>query len=175
MSAQAIAQAMQRIRAVVSRRPAAAIHDDEPAVARWQQDVRVVIGHANGSQLITDLPTELGGGGAQMTPGWLLRASLASCAAARIAMAAAAHGIALQTLEVSAASTSDARGLLGMNDEAGAPVRPAPRELRLQVRIGADGVDGSQLRALVQEGCRCSPVSDAVTGAIPLVVDIGID
>jgi uncharacterized OsmC-like protein len=175
MSAQAIAQAMRRLRAVVSRRPSAALHDDEPAVARWQQGLRVVIGHANGFKVTTDLPPELGGGGDQVTPGWLLRAALGSCAAARIAMAAAAHGIALQTLEVSAASTSDARGLLGMADEAGTPVRAGPRAVRLQVRIGAAGVAASQLRALVEEGCRCSPVSDAVSGALPVAVDIGID
>jgi uncharacterized OsmC-like protein len=60
------------------------------------------------------MPSEVGGSGDQVTPGWLFRAGLASCAATRIAMAAAAEGIELATLEVRASSRSDTRGLLGM-------------------------------------------------------------
>src|SRR5580658_7121835 len=101
---------MQRFRAVLGRRPEAGIHADEPAIACWAQGTRVVSRHANGVQVATDMPGELGGTGDQVTPGWLFRAALASCAATRIALGAAAEGIVLTRLEVSASSTTDARG-----------------------------------------------------------------
>ena len=101
---QNIAAAMQRVESVLHRRPQAALHDDAPATARWQSGTRVVASHADGTQLVTDMPSELGGSGNQVTPGWLFRAGLASCAATRIAMGAAAAGIELTMLEVRASS-----------------------------------------------------------------------
>ena len=92
MASQDIAAAMQRVESVLRRRPEVGLHDDAPATARWQSGTRVVSSHANGTQIVTDMPTELGGSGDQVTPGWLLRAGLASCLATRIAMAAAAAG-----------------------------------------------------------------------------------
>src|SRR5438552_3676240 len=95
-----IAAAMQRVEEVLRRRPDAGLHDDAPATARWQGGTRIVASHANGTQMQTDMPDELGGSGERVTPGWLFRAGVASCAATRIAMAAAAEGVALDTLEV---------------------------------------------------------------------------
>ena len=71
------------------------MHDDAPATARWRGGTRVVTSHANGIEIPTDMPGELGGSGDRVTPGWLFRAGLASCAATRIAMGAAAEGIEL--------------------------------------------------------------------------------
>jgi hypothetical protein len=116
MATKDIAAAVQRVESVLKRRPAAGIHDDAPATARWQTGMRVVASHANGTQMLTDMPTELGGSGDQVTPGWLFRAGLASCCATRIAMGAAAAGIELAMLEVLASSRSDTRGLFGMAD-----------------------------------------------------------
>jgi uncharacterized OsmC-like protein len=175
VTAEAIASAMQRFRAVLGRRPEAGIHPDEPAFARWAQGTRVVCRHANGMQVATDMPSELGGTGDQVTPGWLFRAALASCAATRIAMGAAADGIVLTRLEVSAGSTSDARGLLGMINGAGERVRPAPSEVRLEVRVCAAGVLPQRLQSLIEDSCRCSPVSDAVLNAVPVSLRIEID
>jgi uncharacterized OsmC-like protein len=175
MTIRDIAAAAQRAESVLKRRPAAGVHDDSPATARWQTGLRVVACHANGTQMSTDMPTELGGTGDKVTPGWLLRAGLASCLATCIAMDAAAEGIELAALEVLATSRSDLRGLFGMADAAGAPVGAGPSEVQLRVRISAAGVSAERLRLLVEESNRCSPVSTAVRDAVPTTLQIEVD
>jgi len=135
----------------------------------------VVCSHANGTQIATDLPAQIGGTGDQVTPGWLMRAGLASCLATRIALGAAAEGIALTRLEVSATSTSDARGLFGMTTDLGEPITAGPREVRLEVRVGASGVPRERLQAIVDESYHCSPVSAALLSAVPVALHIEID
>lgn len=168
-----ILKAMQRVRAVLARRPQAGIHADEPATARWGDGLRVITRHANGTEITSDMPAELGGEGHQVSPGWLLRAGLASCLATRIAMEAADAKILLTRLEVIAKSTSDVRGLLGMMGEGGEPVTPAPCKVHLEVRIGASNASREDLRAMIDSSVRCSPVSAAVERAVP--VDLRVD
>jgi uncharacterized OsmC-like protein len=175
MAMQDIAAAMQRAAAVYRRRPEAALHDDAPATARWEGGTRVGSLHPSGARVPTDMPAELGGSGDHVTPGWLFRAGLASCAATRIAMAAAAEGIELDTLEVVGRSRSDTRGLLGLPDADGTPVCAGSRDLQLHVRIAARDVAPQRLHALVEHGLRCSPVYAGLRGALPvaLQVDVG--
>ncbi len=175
MAAQEIAAAMQRVESVLKRRPDVGLHDDSPAIARWESGTRVVSSHTNGTQLLTDMPAELGGGGEHVTPGWLVRAGLASCLATRIAMGAAAAGFELAMLEVSANSRSDARGLLGIPEASGAPVCAGPRDVQVLVRIAAPGVSPGRLRALIEDSNRCSPVSAALQGAVPITLCIELD
>jgi len=175
MTAAAIANALERVRAVFARRPEAALHADEPAIARWEHGLRVISRHANGAHIATDLPRELGGQGEEVTPGWLLRAALASCLASRIAMEAAARQILITRLEVSAASESDARGLFGMTDAAGQPVPPGPRAVQLRVCVAAPNVAVETLRAMVEESQRCSPVQFAVERSVPVSLRIDIE
>jgi uncharacterized OsmC-like protein len=174
MTIKDIAAALQRVESVLRRRPATGIHDDAPATARWQTGLRIVTVHANGTQMLTDLPAELGGGGDQVTPGWLFRAGLASCCATRIAMGAAAAGIELSLLEVLASSRSDARGLFGMADGSSEPVGAAPCDVQLLVKIAAPGVSAERLQSLVEDSNRCSPVSAAVRNAIPVAVRVEV-
>jgi uncharacterized OsmC-like protein len=162
MTIEDIATALQRVESVLKRRPAAGMHDDAPATARWRTGLRVAACHANGTQVLTDMPNELGGSGDQVTPGWLLRAGLASCLATRIAMSAAAVGIELTFLEVLASSRSDARGLFGMLEVSGEPVGAGPRDVQLLVTISAARVSAERLQELVEDSNRCSPVSAAL-------------
>jgi organic hydroperoxide reductase OsmC/OhrA len=175
MTAANIAHAMQRVRAVFTRRPEAALHADEPASAHWQQGLRVLARHANGTQLTTDMPSELGGQGIEVTPGWLLRAALASCLATRIAMECAAREIALTRLEVVAASRSDVRGLFGMVGQAGERIAPEPREVQLRVRIAASNVAADGLQAMIEESHRCSPVSSAIERPVAVSLHVQVD
>jgi uncharacterized OsmC-like protein len=172
MATKDIAAAVQRVESILKRRPEVGIHDDAPATARWETGMRVVASHANGTRMLTDMPTELGGSGDQVTPGWLFRAGLASCCATRIAMGAAAAGIELALLEVLASSRSDSRGLFGMADASGETVGAGPRDVRLLVRISAPGVSEERLRALVEDCNRCSPVSAALRDAVPIDLQI---
>ena len=175
MASQQIAAAMQRVESVLKRRPEVGLHDDAPATARWESGTRVVSSHANGTRLVTDMPTELGGSGEQVTPGWLFRAGLASCLATRIAMGAAVAGFELAMLEVLASSRSDARGIFGMSEASGEPVCAGPRDIQVLVRIAAPGVSPERLRILIEESNRCSPVSAAVRDEVPMTLCIEVD
>ncbi len=172
MTQQATADAIRRVQSALQRRPDVARHEDGPATARWAGGTRVVAGHANGTQVPSDMPTELGGTGDLVTPGWLFRAGLASCAATSIVMAAAAEGIELSVLEVKATSWSDARGLLGMAGADGQPVFAGPGDVQLAVRITAGGVPPERLRALVQAAVGHSPIPSALQAATPLALRI---
>jgi uncharacterized OsmC-like protein len=175
MTMRTVAAAMDRFSALLKRRPGFGLQDDAPATARWQTGLRTVSSHENGLRLLTDMPVELGGTGTQVTPGWLLRASLASCAATRIAMAAAAEDVELAVLEVSASSRSDVRGLFGMADHDGRTVDAGPKDVVLTVRIAAHGLAHDRLRAIVEAGHRCSPVSQALSHAVPILLNIDLD
>lgn len=173
MSAEYVADAMQRAEVVLRRRPDMGMHDDAAATARWRGNTRIITSHSNGIEIPTDMPGELGGTGDQVTPGWLMRAGLAACTATRIAMGAAAAGIELTALELRASSRSDTRGLLGMNEADGTPVGAGPRDVQLYVTIAARGVSAERLRALVEESHRCSPVPCAMQEETP--VDLHIE
>jgi len=172
MTTEDIASAMRRVEAALKGRPGTAMHEDPPATARWQQGLRVTTSHAKGMQVLTDMPGGLGGSGDQVTPGWLLRAGLASCLATRIAMSAAAKGIELTFLEVSASSRSDTRGLFGMVEESGEPIGAGPRDVQLLVRIAAAGISTEGLRDLVEDSNRCSPVSAALRDPVSVAVRV---
>lgn len=176
MTKRDIAAALHRAQTVLRRHPEMGLHDDAPATARWQGGMRVATRHDNGTEVSSDMSAELGGSGDRITPGWLFRAGLASCAATSIAMAAIDQGIELATLEVLARSRTDMRGMLAMSDDSGVRVSASPREVQLWVRVAAPGVSSARLRALVEEGCWRSPVPNAVQGAVALdihVEDIG--
>jgi organic hydroperoxide reductase OsmC/OhrA len=124
--------------------------------------------------MFTDMPAELGGSGDQVTPGWLFRASLASCFATRIAMEAAVAGIELTLLEVLASSRSDTRGVFGMADVSGEPVGAGPRDVQLLVKIAALGVSAEELQNLVEDSNRYSPVSAALRDAVSVALRIEV-
>lgn len=168
-SAEGVAAAMRRVEAVLQRRPEVGLSDDSPARSSWQGGLRVATQGPHGREVVTDLPAEIGGGGGQVSPGWLWRAALASCAVTRIVMEAATEGIVLDHLEARAESRSDTRGLLGFDG-----VSPGPQDVALHVRVGAAGVAADRLRALVQRGCACSPVGCAAGDALPVAVHIDV-
>ena len=172
MGMKEIAASMKRTEDVLRRKPSMGLHDDAPATVRWEGGTRMVASHANGAHLPTDMPVELGGTGDQVSPGWLFRAGVASCAATSIAMHAAASGIELTVLEVRASSRTDTRGILGMEGEDGRAVDAVPREMHLHVRIAARGVAPERLRELVQKARSCAPVGRAVEEALPVNIHV---
>jgi uncharacterized OsmC-like protein len=176
MGMQAVADALARLDKVLRRRPETGLSADAPAQARWQgpdSPLRVVCRHPKGNEICTDMPVELAGSGDQVSPGWLYRAALASCATTSIVLLAATEGVALAALEVEAESRSDAGGLIGLRDDDGRLVSPAPIDQRLMVRLRAHGATPDQLRSLVQRALQRSPIPRAVT-ANGLAVQIDI-
>lgn len=174
MIGQDIAKALEQTSDAFRRRPEAATDDDSPALASWQGGLSMVASHPNGQQVATDMPGEFGGGSSRVTPGWLLRAGVASCAATSIVMAAAQAGIELAVLEVRVGSRSDARGMLGMPDADGRPVHAGPFDMQMSVRIGAGGVSEDRLRSLVDEAVQRSPVPAALCNPTPLALRVEV-
>ena len=173
MSEERIAAALERLESVLRARPAFADHEETPAVARWQDGLKLSVSHPKRDlKVLTDLPAEIGGDGEGVTPGWLMRAGLAACAASSILLGAAAEGIELESLELTAGARSDVRGLLGMADENGASVPAAYNVVRLLVRVTAPGVPRERLQALIERANQRSPVSSALQHGVPLELSI---
>lgn len=144
-------------------------YTDSPATATITGLRSTVVG-TNGESLITDMPESVGGEDSAPSPGWLLRAAIASCDATLIAMRAALKGIELSDLQVTVDSESDDRGILGMDTS----VPAGPLSLRIHVKIAAAGVSAEELRDLVEWADRHCPVSDAVQRAVPTTVDVQV-
>ncbi len=174
MSLQDIEAGVKRAMAAFQRRPDAAVHANPPAVSRWESGTRVVTHSGDAMSVATDMPKELGGTGDQFTPGWLLRAGLASCAATSITLAAASEGIELTALEVHVGSRSDARGLLGMSEPNGEAVYAGLFDVELQVNIAADGSNPLALESLVTRCLSHSPVPSTLTTATPYALHVTV-
>ena len=173
MSVQELAAALARTESVLRRRPSAGLQDDTPGVARWKGGARIVARHPGGREVETDMPVELGGSGG-ISPGWMLRASLAACTATCIALLAAKEDIELDLLEVTAGSRSDVRGFFGLRDADGLPVDSGLLAVGIEVRIAALGVPAERLRALVEAGQAMSPMAAVVRTARPIGFSIEV-
>ncbi len=147
--------------------PDQARYTDSPATAIID-GLRSTVSGPHGAALVSDMPAGVGGTASAPSPGWLMRAALASCDATVIAMRAATEGVTLDTLEVTVDGESDDRGLLGIDDDTPA----GPLHTRVRVRIGASGVDPDKLREIVEWADQHSPVGDATRRAIPTTVEV---
>jgi uncharacterized OsmC-like protein len=165
-----IGAAIIGVRSALASNPDAGPAPDRPAVAVMEDGLRCRAEGADGWAVVTDMPAAIGGGAAAPTPGWLIRAALASCAATAIAMRAAELDIELTRLEVTAESETDMRGLLAAGDG----VAAGPVSGRLHVRLAADGVDEQRLEELVRWADAHSPVCDAVRRPVPVELEIGV-
>jgi uncharacterized OsmC-like protein len=162
-------EALDRAKRVFLDKPTAARKPNAMATAVWRDGLRCEIAGPGGERAATDMPEPMGGKGAGSNPGWLLRASMASCAATAIAMRAAMLGIELRSLEVVVESESDARGLVGI---AGIPT--ALDGIRMTIKIGADSVPEPQLRELAKWGEAHSAVSCTLRERPPVAVEIAV-
>ena len=149
----------------LNEHPEDARYTDRPATA-VVNGLRAQVTGEHGESLVSDMPKGVGGEGSAPTPGWLLRAAMASCDATVIAMRAAQEGIELTTLEVTVTGESDDRGLLGMDDS----VPAGPLTARIHVTIAAEGVSPEKLQEIVDWADAHSPVADAVKRAVPTSV-----
>jgi uncharacterized OsmC-like protein len=175
MTLQHIAGALERAAAALKRRPDLATYEDAPATARWTGGLHCISSHPNGTAIATDLPEGIGGAGGHVSPGWLMRASLASCAASSIVLCAATVAIELTSLEIVVGSRSDARGMLGVAGDDGRAVDPAPLAFDVVIRLSARGVSKERLEELVATSLRCSPVPAAIAHGVPARVRVEIE
>src|SRR4051794_424361 len=154
--------------AYLTEHPDEARYTDSVATARLEEGLRFRVTGPQGEDLVTDMPSAVGGGGAGVSPGWLLRAGLASCAASLIAMEAARAGLATVRLSVEVDSESDDRGVLGI-----APDVPAgPMSVRVRVDAEFEGGEPGEGEAAIRRGVERCPVADAVGRAVPVTLEL---
>jgi uncharacterized OsmC-like protein len=147
-----------------TQNPKKALSQDKEAVAVIEDGLRVRATGPDGQTLICDMPKGLGGGATAPSPGWTMRAALANCEAIMIALRAAQMSIELKTLEVRVNSLSDDRGMLGMDDS-----RPAgPMNMKVSIRIGADGISQEKSREIIEWAEKHSPVGEPLTRVMPV-------
>ena len=144
--------------------PEEMIWQDKEAVAVIEEGLRVRATGPDGQTLVCDMPKMMGGEGTSPSPGWMARAALANCEAVMVALRAAQLGVELTTLEVRIDSLSDDRGLLGMDDS----VPAGPLNMKISVRISAEGVSKEKLHEIVDWAEKHSPVGEPLTRVVPV-------
>jgi uncharacterized OsmC-like protein len=161
-----IAAAVAAATAYLGSHPDEARYRDAPAVARVADGLRVEVTGSGGESVATDMPRGIGGSASAPSPGWFLRAAIASCVASLIAIRAAATSVELRSVEVSVDSESDDRGILGMDES----IPAGPLGVRIAVRLRPAAGDGAAIDELVAWAIDHCPVSEAVRRAVPIEV-----
>ena len=166
----AIAEKIQAATEYLTAHPEDARATDSAAVARLDEGLRVTVTAPDGQQVVTDMVESVGGTNTAPSPGWLLRAAIASCTVTLAAMRAAVLGVALTEVEVTVDSESDDLGILGID----ASVPAGPLSVRLRVRVTAPDAEDAVVRDIVDWAVAHCPVTDALTREVPLIVDIEV-
>jgi len=169
MSNSRVRESLERLHRVFLERPAAAKKSNPPASATRQNGLRCEVTGPHGERVITDMPPAMGGDASGPNPGWLLRASMASCTATSIAMRAARLGITLRSLKVTVHSETDARGMTGIDG-----VSTALSSLRMSIEIGAENVPDQQLRDLAEIAETQSTVNCTLRERPPLAIEVSL-
>jgi uncharacterized OsmC-like protein len=164
---EAIRSAIDKASGYLAEHPDEAAGTDAAATAVREKGLRFRIDGPNGA-VTSDMSASVGGGATAPTPGWLLRAALASCDATLVAMEAARDGIELSDLTVSVESESDFRGVLGVNGGA----HPGPLAIRVRIELAAADATEAQLRKIVQRAEAHSPVRDAVVREVSMTTEV---
>jgi uncharacterized OsmC-like protein len=160
--------ALERAGIYLGEHPDEARYTDSLATARVDDGLRATVTGPNGEALQTDMPTAVGGRGAQPSPGWFLRAAVAACTASLATMRAAELGIAGFVVEVDVDSESDDRGILGLDPS----VPGAPISMRIGFRMAANGIGLEGLEEIAVWAVEHCPVSDAVRRAVPVHIEV---
>jgi uncharacterized OsmC-like protein len=163
-----IREAVQKATEYLRDHPADAVSTDTRATAVVQSGLRVKVTGPGNESVATDMVPSVGGEGSAPSPGWLLRAGMASCVATLLAMRAAQVGQTLDRAEVEVDSVSDDRGILGID----ASTPAGPLSVRIAVRVAAPSIERAQLETLVTWAIDHCPVVDAVRRAVPVNIEL---
>jgi uncharacterized OsmC-like protein len=140
---------------------------DVPATAIIEDGLRCRIESPDGNVIYTDMPKSIGGSATANSPGWHLRAALASCDATLLTMRAARLGLKLNSVEVRVEAISDGRGMFLDED-----VLPGSPHMRLYFKIEAIDMSQEAIEALVHWVEQHSPVGSDVSRAVELRSEI---
>lgn len=154
--AETIRRSMERLEQAIERRPGFG------STSR-RSTTRIVDGlrcesQEDGFAIVTDLPPGIGGAASAPSPGALVRAALGSCLAMGYRLRCARAGVPLPAVTVTVESEEVLAGLLDIDSAA----PPGFTELRVRVEL-TGAAPRAQLRQLVAEADRLSPVLDVLT------------
>ena len=164
-----IRSAIERAVNHLTEHPEEAAGSDSVATAVLEDGLRFRV-EGPWASLTSDMAESVGGGASAPTPGWLLRAALAACDATLVAMEAARDGIELTDLQVSVASESDFRGVLGVDPS----IQAGPLSVRVAIRLAATDATEDQLRAIVERAESHSPVRDALVREVRMTTEVAV-
>jgi uncharacterized OsmC-like protein len=169
MSTAQVREAIEKVSKFLAEKPEKGRVKSPPATATLIDGLKCQVTGVAGESLQTDMPPGVGGGASAPTPGWLMRAALASCNATCIAMRAAKRGISLDRLEVTVSSEIDNRGMLGLDEK----VTAGMQGLLVQVRLSAPATSAQELTELARWACAHSPVgcTDAPSARVEVQVE----
>ena len=136
---------------------------DLTATATIESGLLCRIESPDGKAIYTDMPEAVGGTNSANSPGWHLRAALASCDATLLAMRAARQGIELDRIQVRVQTWSDGRGMF--LDEG---IVPGSTKMQLVFTISAARASDDDIRELVHWVEAHSPVGSDISRAIEL-------
>ena len=163
-----IADAVARATAYLTEHPDEARYRDSAATARIEGGLVASISGPGSESIRTDMPAGIGGTATTVSPGWLLRAAAASCVASLIVIRAAAVGLTIGPVEVTVDSESDDRGILGLDDS----IAAGALSMQVVVSIGDPVPPGEGLRDLVDWAVSHCPVTETVSRAVPISVEL---
>lgn len=109
-----------------------------------------------------DEPTELGGSGTAPAPEELLLAAVGQCLTVGIVGAAAARGLRINALSVTAEGVVDLAAAYGVGDD-----HPGFRSVTLSVHLDADA-DRDELARLIQSALARAPIPTTVARPVPV-------
>ncbi len=167
MAEDLVAQAVSRLRIHLTDAPQRGLGTDSFAAAVLAGGLRTAVTGPAGQTATTDMPRGIGGQASAPTPGWYMRAGIASCTATVIALRAAELGVGLDHLAVKVTSRSDDCGMFGIGN---APAGPLSASMEVEIRSAA--AQPAVLEELVRWGIAHSPMADALTRAVPLEVTV---
>ena len=159
MSTNDIHRLMEKQINQLKNNPKKSKNTDSSATAVLETGLKCHAKGPKGIAFITDMPKNIGGGDSAPTPGWYMRASMATCNATTIAMKAASEGIELTTLEVTVDSESD---------------ESSPLNMRTRVFIGAEGVENDKLLEIIKWAEDNAWVTNAVCRTVPIKTEVKI-
>jgi uncharacterized OsmC-like protein len=166
-----IASAIAAAGEYLTAHPEEAAYTDSRATATAEAGLQVTVRGPNGEELTTDMVPSVGGAGSAPSPGWFLRAAEAACVATLLVMRAAQLGLDPGHIEVDVDSESDDRGILGLSVD----VPSGPLSTRVAVRFAGAKATQAELELLTDWAVTHCPVTDAVTRAVPLTVDVSLE
>jgi len=169
MQSNDIGKAVEKVEQYLKTQSEPGPRADVPAIATIEDGLKCRIESPDGTAIYTDMPESVGGSATSNSPGWHLRAALASCDATLLTMRAARLGLKLDSVEVRVEATSDGRGMFLDED-----VFPGSAEMCLYFKIAASDVSREAIEDLVRWVEQHSPVGGDVSRAIELPSEIEI-